>query len=532
MKKCSFILVIALCLAAMLATGALGAETTFSGSYRIRAHSEVNIDKEVRDDIWYPFITHDEPLTTSWFDQRFRLTITHTRSEYLKAVLRLNIVEDTWGQGRAFRMNADNSDYIDLAYIEFTVPKIGTFTAGLFDEEYGHGLSISRGHTSSSLFGFSGIRWKNAWGPVEVSAMYAKEIEGGTFFAGSPGNISNADSDLFALDVKITPVENHTLELYGGYYKERFGVTDFPWSIYASTRSSFVTWYNFNLFLSPIIVRDTDIGFVGVAYTGTLFDMIDIKGEYTHFFGTGDAYFNPSYPSISWWALMGAPMDLLPPEDIDIRGFNLYADVSLNMDLFRVGVAFLMGSGQDHIWSASSYDRVNINGYQFNDGLTWATILVPGDLEDLNTIQPVTWGVENLTSIKLYFEVFPIENLTIRGAAIWAKWTKPVGYATPVNNFDLTARGGSVNSKGSGYLHPMMDFGNYWYDSWEVSTDLGWEFDLGFSWRILDGLTYSCDAGVLLTGDSFDYAKWNGTSFEREEWGPIWRVVNTLTYEF
>jgi len=107
-----------------------------------------------------------------------------------------------------------------------------------------------------------------------------------------------------------------------------------------------------------------------------------------------------------------------------------------------------------------------------------------------------------------------------------------VGYATPLSGFDLTARGASVNSKGSGYLHPMMPFGNYLYDSWNVSTDLGWEFDLGFSWRILDGLTYSCDAGVLLTGDSFDYAKWNGTSFEREEWGPIWRVVNTLTYEF
>jgi hypothetical protein len=70
------------------------------------------------------------------------------------------------------------------------------------------------------------------------------------------------------------------------------------------------------------------------------------------------------------------------------------------------------------------------------------------------------------------------------------------------------------------------------YDPWNVSIDPDWGFDLGFSRRIMEGLTFSCETGVLLTGDSFDYAKRNGTSFVREEWGPIWRVVNTLTYEF
>lgn len=529
MKKFSYISVLILCLVAIFAVSALGAETTFSGSYRVRSHNEINIDKEYREATGFR-ISHNEPLTSNWFEQRFRLTITHTRSEYLKAVLRLDLVEDTWGQGRAFWMNNSGSDYIDLAYIEFTVPAVGTFTAGLFDEEYGHGLTISRGRTSSSMYGFSGVRWRNAWGPVAVSALYAKEWDVQPLFGGLFGDLTNADSDLFSLDIIVTPVENHTLELYGGYYNERFGVPLFFGSSSYYSRSFFVGLFipTMNIF-SWAPVRDADLGFVGAAYTGTLFDRIDIKAEYTHFFGTGDIYYNSFFPDPY---SLGLPTAALPAKSVDLRGYNLYLDVSFNTDLFRVGAAFLMGSGQDHIWNAYSHDRINVNGLPFNDGLTWGTILVPGDYEDLNTVMPVTFGTENLTSMKLYFEVFPMENLSIRGAAIWAKWTKPVGYATTVNNFNLTARGTYVNSKASGYLHPMMPFGIYPYDSWNVSTDLGWEFDLGLSWRIMEGLTFSCDAGVLLTGDSFDYAKWNGTSFEREEWGPIWRIVNTLTYEF
>ena len=533
MKKFLLIFIVALCLSALLAITSFGAETTFSGSYRIRSHNEVNFDKEVRD--IGNVITHDQPLTSSWFEQRFRLTITHTRSEYLKAVVRMDLVEDTWGQGRAFTMNNVSDDYIDLAYIEFTLPKIGTFTAGLFDEEYGHGLTISRGRAPSSFLGFSGVRWKNAWGPVTVSALYAKEWDSANIpIFTAFGNLYNADTDLFTLDVKVIPVEDHTLELYGGYYRQRiatpaFGI--FP-SIYSTRRSATMINYNPNVFTSNLIVRDATVGFVGAAYNGTIFDMIDIKGEYTHFFGTAEAYNSLLFPTYSTFVSGGLPTQLLPSKDVDLRGYNLYVDVSFFTDLFRVGVAFLMGSGQDHQWNSYSLDRMNVNAFALNDGLTWGTILVPGDYEFMNTPLPLTWGTENLTSIKLYFEVCPMENLSIRGAAIWAKWTKPVGYATPFNNFDLTARGGYVNSKASGYVHPMTSFGNYDYDSWNVSTDLGWEFDLGFSWQIMEGLTFSCDAGVLLTGDSFDYARWNGTSFVREEWGPIWRVVNSLTYEF
>ena len=62
-----------------------------------------------------------------------------------------------------------------------------------------------------------------------------------------------------------------------------------------------------------------------------------------------------------------------------------------------------------------------------------------------------------------------------------------------------------------------------------ASTDLGWEIDLGLNYEIMEGLTYSLAAGVLFTGDSFDYEEWSGT---HEKWGPIWTVNNNLIYEF
>ena len=62
MKKFSYISVLILCLAAMFAVTALGAETTFSGSYRIRSHNEYNIDKEFRD----PATLKPPSPSTSW----------------------------------------------------------------------------------------------------------------------------------------------------------------------------------------------------------------------------------------------------------------------------------------------------------------------------------------------------------------------------------------------------------------------------------------------------------------------------------
>ena len=98
MKKALTILVAMLFL--VVAVGvAYSAETTFNGQYKVRGWSNWNFDKKVTAP------TSERGRYDGYFDQRFRLTITHTRSEFLKAVVQLDLVEDTWGQQRNFRIN-------------------------------------------------------------------------------------------------------------------------------------------------------------------------------------------------------------------------------------------------------------------------------------------------------------------------------------------------------------------------------------------------------------------------------------------
>ncbi len=98
MKKALTILVAMLFL--VVAVGvAYSAETTFNGQYKVRGWSNWNFDKKVTNP------TSERGRYDGYFDQRFRLTITHTRSEFLKAVVQLDLVEDTWGQQRNFRIN-------------------------------------------------------------------------------------------------------------------------------------------------------------------------------------------------------------------------------------------------------------------------------------------------------------------------------------------------------------------------------------------------------------------------------------------
>ena len=98
MKKL-FILAVAVILTVAFTAPLFAAETTFNGQYRIRAFSNWNFDKKVTAP------DSERGLYTGYFDQRFRLTITHKSSDFLKAVVQFDLVEDTWGQQRNFRIN-------------------------------------------------------------------------------------------------------------------------------------------------------------------------------------------------------------------------------------------------------------------------------------------------------------------------------------------------------------------------------------------------------------------------------------------
>jgi hypothetical protein len=457
MKKVLIILTAMLFL--VVAVGAAyAAETTFNGQYTIRAWSNWNFDK--RPD----HFDSERGLYTGYFDQRFRLTITHKTSEFLKAVVQIDLVEDTWGQQRNFRINNSTSGaFVRWAYVEFNVPKIGTFTVGKQPVVLGYGLMLS--NTTNA---FDGLKWSNKWGPVAVSAMYFKYNDNVRLGSADPDY--NSDADLWALDLKYTPNANHTIELFGGYYENLLGST-------FSHSESFDA------------DDHTRIGFVGLAYTGEIANMLTLKAEFSGLFGK----------------------ELLDKEYI--RGYNIYLDASYHNDMLRAGVAFVLGSGN----SPSNHYDDDMN-FIAADTFSFGNIIGGGCTKNgLND----TWAkglgfandIENLTAVKLYFEVTPMEKLSLSAAVIWAKWTEPVG-------------------SDAGYWHPVdyyVDKDPYtpWYDK---STDLGWEIDLGAKYQIMEGLSYTLSAGVLFPGKSFDYVGENGTSHEK--WGPIWMLNNNLTYEF
>jgi hypothetical protein len=452
MKKILSLTVIALFV--LVAVGAMAAETTFEGSYRVRAWSEWNFDKK--------FTDRDEEQYDGWFEQRFRLTITHTRSEYLKAVVMFDIAEDIWGQGRALYINGTaGGSYINWAFLEFTLPGIGNFKAGQFPFALGHGWNVG-------FFYVDGLEYSNAWGPVSLTLLYAKLVDNVSLTPLHPDY--NRDGDLYALNIGITPAENHAIDLYFAFLNDAGG--------------GFLPTYAMGW--GPVPYDDADIFTVGLAYTGNFADMIDVMFEASYLWGDAS-------------------------NSVDIEGWSVWLDVSYYNELLRVGGAFLYRSGGD---AGDIGIDLTLCGLQDDSSPGWGNIIGNWGGGRASIYGPAWYmfgyNLENIISAKLYFEICPVEKLTIYANVIWAQFVEDVGV-------------------GDYYAHPADYYGNFG-PTYSITSDneLGWEIDLGFSYEIMEGLTYSFDAGVLFTGDAFDYFDGVG----RDSWGEIWSVRNTITYSF
>jgi hypothetical protein len=471
----------------------LCAETTFEGVYRIRAWSEWNFDKKPG---YGP--PDYEAQYDGWFDQIFRLRIIHERGEYLKAVVSIDIAEDTWGQQRGFRINdSADGEFIDQAYLELSLPKIGSVRAGKFPVNWGHGLMLS-----TTYPGVDGVEWSDRWGTFGATLLYQKIGDNVTLGAGDYAY--NRDSSMWAAKLSIVPTENHLVELYGGAVDSNYGWPESQfWGYYLGV-------------YEPILQNPSEVsyrfGFMGLSYTGNVADCVDIGLEYGRIFG--NAAVNKDHrPTVT-----GIGQVYPTPA---IEGWSLYADVSYYNDLFRVGIAFLIASGQHHMWGPGQLTSINKPSISQNE-FKWGNIIGNNDDFLNNVYSGPLYGqpLENITSVKIYGEVTPMKKLTFNAAVIWAKWTDPVG------TDPLTTPGSFP-----GYPHPANYYSNYGqsWRSWSASDDLGWEFDVGASYEIMEGLALSCSAAVLLPGDSWDYVNWDGT---RGRWGTIWSVMTDLTYEF
>ncbi len=277
----------------------------------------------------------------------------------------------------------------------------------------------------------------------------------------------------------ITPNDNHTIELFGGYVDMRAGLPQTHWLAYHFGNSDVVS---------------ADIGLAGIAYTGEFADMITVKGEFSYLFGRGD------------WENIGYS------DDVRFSGYNLYLDASYHNDLLRVGAAFVTGSGQQDSMEGANHFNVN---FITADEFVFGNIIASGNggmMDAFGGGLGFCDDIENLTAAKLYFEIYPLccdGKLSLNAAVIWARWTEHVGTNTP-------------------YDHPVNYYGAGPFTSWYGSkTQLGWEIDFGLNYEIMEGLTYQLYTGVLFTGESYDYS-----STGHQEWGPMWTVNNVLVYEF
>jgi hypothetical protein len=236
----------------------------------------------------------------------------------------------------------------------------------------------------------------------------------------------------------------------------------------------------------PVPYDDADIFTVGLAYTGNFADMIDVMFEASYLWGDAS-------------------------NSVDIEGWSVWLDVSYYNELLRVGAAFLFRSGGD---ASDIGDKAILCGLQDDSSPGWGNIIGNWGGGRASIYGPAWYmfgyNLENIISAKLYFEICPVEKLTIYANVIWAQFVEDVGV-------------------GDYYAHPADYYGNFG-PTYSITSDneLGWEIDLGFSYEIMEGLTYSFDAGVLFTGDAFDYFDGVG----RDSWGEIWSVRNTITYSF
>jgi hypothetical protein len=578
------------------AAPSFSAETTFSGSYRIRAVMDSNWEKGREEALSVGGVgvfPKGDDLYTGYFDQRFRLTITHKRSEFLKAVVSIDLAEDMWGQQRGMRANNSigvTDGFINAAYIEAITP-IGLIKAGTDGtSRYAYGL-----------WSDSGIKGNGTNNPTIVYAIkvdrfiatlsYTKYLDfvqpvianlagaPSFFFQAWRGNTNVPDfsgvNSAGGRNSKYYNSDTDTYVMTAHYIGDKFKVGGiFQWildpdaigasllvrgiadlGVFPGSFAGEGTWLIPGV--SPLAVPGaaywpnpsgavgTQWGFGRLGlYGANLFvgglygnlklmnDKLEVKAEVDRIFGyadlngRGDSY--NAFLNAAFGPLVGRL-----PNRIWVDGMSAYLDVSYDFEVAKIGVAGLYGSGEKH-WLPLHQQHYNFNTTG-NDDFHWGNIIVNGDWNMLGSTGlnggPLGLGSnpENVTSVKLYWSVDPMEKLDIHGAFIWAKYTVPVGRYARYGGFGSPF----VKDWNAFYGHPMNyvnPSGTASYIPAGISDQLGWEIDLGATYEIVEGLSFNSEFGVLFTGSAFDYR--DPTTGERKSWGEVYRWVNTLTYEF
>lgn len=470
MRKIWF-MALAAVLVVAFAAPSFSAETTFSGSYRIRAVMESNWDKSNEEGLsvgGVGFFPKGDALYTGYFDQRFRLTITHKRSEFLKAVVSIDLAEDIWGQQRGMRVNNSQGfqdGFINAAYIEAITP-IGLIKAGTDGtSRYAYGL-----------WSDSGIKGNGTNNPTIVYAIkvdrfiatlsYTKYIDFvqpvidnlagapvGTFEAWhggpAPSPLSGAGGD----NTKFYNADTDTYVMTAHYIGDKFKVGGiFQWildpdaigasllvrgisdlGVFPGSFAGENTWLLPPPAGPPALVpggaywpfpggAQYGFGRLGMyganLFVGGLYgnlkllnDKLEIKAEVDRIFGSGNLNALGEGYNAFLAGAFGAAVGRLP-DRIQVDGMSAYLDVSYDFEVAKIGVAGLYGSGEKH-WLPLHQQHYNFNTTG-NDDFHWGNVIVNGNWAFLGSGANGPLGLadnpENITSVKLYWSVDPMEK--------------------------------------------------------------------------------------------------------------------------
>ncbi len=329
----------------------------------------------------------DHNLYTGYFDQRFRMTITHKRSEFLKAVVSVDIAEDVWGQQRNFMGNYSNGatdGFINTAYIE-AITKVGLFKLGVdnLGGRFGHGTWSDSGMNAGNA-GNPGITWGMKIDNFVATVSYVKYVDlvdtvfanktgvpftvypgppGGPNTIGGPGSKFNND-DLntwvmtahyitsnykfgFLYQMIHDPKTISAAFLVGGISDSGFFAGEATaygafgaaghWPTPGATFGAFgfgrAGMYDAYLHVAAVYA---DLKFMD--------GKLRVKAEYDRIFGGGQL----NSRGDAYNATLGGIPAIYRLKDITVDGHTVYADVSYDFDVAKVGVAFLYGSGEKH----------------------------------------------------------------------------------------------------------------------------------------------------------------------------------------
>lgn len=467
MKKCLWVIVMA-SLALALSLPALAVDVDFSGEYRIRGF--YNDNPTLQDD--------GDKDSAAWLDHRFRLETKFKANENVSLTTRLDVFdEQPFGEEDVFFDNfeQDDSQDIDVDAVYLTVlSPIGLFKAGRIPGGSTFGTSL--GNTGVD-YAFDRIEYFAKSGNLIFGALYEKLAEDNVL-----GDVDNeGDCDSYYL---LGVYHTDTLEAGLAFrYQDADEVADLVDN--GSTRE-LVAGFNqvaasmgFNPFYIPsflppgVVVPQAPV-------------LSAVAGIYYNYGKVANYAFNPY--------IKAAITDCLKIEAEAIYETGEYeAD---NRTLFLNNTLTPVNFGDRDIDSLTYKVEAMYESDAASFNLGWASTSGQDFDELMKPDGDITIG--NLIYRGLGDDFTPLLILTGDAGG------KPLnnGYTTMLSGADLLYAGASFPLNDKLTLHGAI--GQAWANEDEYTggdDDLGFEVDLGVTWKAMDNLCCKLVAGYLDEGD-------------------------------